>query len=158
MGTNDAGLPAPDLRDWLRQRETLVQRFGLKALEIVGAEGWRTDIIAETVSRLMARIPEQRAAATARENACFAAMTPEERAAESKRNSHDKKARWASKTPRGESRLDYGIASRKAGERDLSPHPGKQAEDVGQEKEPSSGPLPPTTVSRRRCSPRGANG
>jgi hypothetical protein len=30
-----------------------VQRFGLKAVEIIRAEGWRTDIIAETARRLM---------------------------------------------------------------------------------------------------------
>jgi hypothetical protein len=48
-----AGLLPADVRDWLRKREALVQRFGLKAVEIIRTEGWRTDIIAETARRLL---------------------------------------------------------------------------------------------------------
>lgn len=48
-------------RDWLRRREEIVQRFGLKAVAIqalaIKAEGWRGDIIAETGRLLMEEKP-----------------------------------------------------------------------------------------------------
>ena len=44
---------SPDLREWLRLREHLVQQFGLRAVEITRTEGWRNDIISETANRLM---------------------------------------------------------------------------------------------------------
>ena len=55
---DQAGLLPVDLRDWLRRREALVQRFGLKAVQITQTEGWRTDIIAETARRLLAEDAE----------------------------------------------------------------------------------------------------
>jgi hypothetical protein len=48
-----ANLLPPGLRDWIQRRERLIQRFGVKAVEITKTEGWRADIIVETARRLM---------------------------------------------------------------------------------------------------------